>query len=211
MAIRNIAPCRVFFKLANIADSHSYQVGPRSSVTWVYEWARRKGRIMKSRLNVVVGTMAALLLGTISYAQQYNQTNLVSSASGLAPVTDASLVDPWGMNRASNNAWWVSDNDTGVSTLYNGAGAKNPLVVTIPSVDPKNTPKGSPTGVIANASTTEFLITSGKPANFIFATLDGGIPAWNPTVAISPDRSAPSANAVLVAKNHRWLSLHRVN
>jgi uncharacterized protein (TIGR03118 family) len=155
---------------------------------------------MKSRLNVVVGTMAVLSLGTVSYAQQYNQTNLVSSASGPAPVTDASLVDPWGMNRASNNAWWVSDNDTGVSTLYNGPGAKNPLVVIIPSVDPKNSPKGSPTGVIANASTTEFLITSGKPANFIFATLDGGIAAWNPTVAISPSRSAPSTNAVLVAK-----------
>jgi uncharacterized protein (TIGR03118 family) len=200
MVIRNIAPHRVFFKLANIADYHSYQVYPWSSMTWVDEWARQKGRIMKSRLNVVVGTMAALSLGTVSYAQQYNQTNLVSSASGLAPVTDASLVDPWGMNRASNNAWWVSDNDTGVSTLYNGAGAKNPLVVTIPSVDPKNSPKGSPTGVIANASTTDFLITSGKPANFIFATLDGGIVAWNPTVAISPSRSAPSTNAVLVAK-----------
>jgi hypothetical protein len=61
-------------------------------------------------------------------------------------------------------------------------------------------PKGSPTGVIANASTTEFVITSGKPANFIFATLDGGIAAWNPTVAISPGRSVPSTNAVLVAK-----------
>jgi uncharacterized protein (TIGR03118 family) len=155
---------------------------------------------MKSLLSIAVGTMTALSLGTVSHAQQYNQTNLVSNTSGVAPVTDASLTDPWGLNRASNNAWWVSDNDTGVSTLYNGAGAKNPLVVTIPSVNPTKSPKGSPTGVIANGSTTDFLITSGQAAEFIFATLDGGIAAWNPNVAISQGRSAPSTNAVLVAK-----------
>lgn len=155
---------------------------------------------MKSMLNAVVGTIAALSLGTVSYAQQYNQTNLVSSASGMARVTDGSLVDPWGMNRASNNALWVSDNDTGVSTLYDGAGDKNPLVVTIPPVDSKISPKGAPTGVIANSNPGEFIITSGQPADFIFATLDGGIAAWNPNVAISPGHSAPSTNAVLVAK-----------
>jgi len=155
---------------------------------------------MKSLLSLAVGTMTALSLGIFSHAQQYNQTNLVSSTSGIAPVTDASLVDPWGLNRASKNAWWASDNDTGVSTLYNGAGAKNPLVVTIPSVNPKKSPKGSPTGIIANSSTTDFLISSGQAAEFIFATLDGGIAAWNPNVAISQGASAPSTNAVLVAK-----------
>jgi uncharacterized protein (TIGR03118 family) len=155
---------------------------------------------MKSLLSLAVGTMTALSLGIASHAQQYNQTNLVSSTSGIAPVTDVSLVDPWGLNRASKNAWWASDNDTGVSTLYNGAGAKNPLVVTIPSVNPKKSPKGSPTGIIANSSTTDFLISSGQAAEFIFATLDGGIAAWNPNVAISQGRSAPSTNAVLVAK-----------
>jgi uncharacterized protein (TIGR03118 family) len=154
---------------------------------------------MKSVRNVVVG-MAALALATVSYAQRYNQTNLVSPVSGVARTTDGSLLDPFGMNRASNNAWWVADNDAGVSTLYNGAGAKNPLVVTIPSVDPKKSPKGSPTGVIDNGSATEFLIAAGQPAKFIFATLDGAIAAWNPNVAISPGRSAPSTNAVLVAK-----------
>jgi uncharacterized protein (TIGR03118 family) len=143
--------------------------------------------------------MTALSLGIVSPAQQYKQTNLVSSTSGIAPVTDASLVDPWGLNRASKNAWWANDNDTGVSTLYNGAGIKNPLVVTIPSVNPKKSPKGSPTGIIANSSTTDFLISSGQAAQFVFATLDGGIAAWNPNVAISQGGSAPSTNAVLVA------------
>jgi uncharacterized protein (TIGR03118 family) len=156
---------------------------------------------MKSLLSLAAGTMTALSLGIAAHAQQYNQTNLVSSAPGLAPVTDGSLVDPWGLNRASDKAWWVSDNDTGVSTLYNGAGAKNPLVVTIPPVDPKKSTKGSPTGVIANGSATDFLIGPNQAAQFIFATHDGGIAVWNPNVAISQGASAPSTNAVLVVRN----------
>jgi uncharacterized protein (TIGR03118 family) len=156
---------------------------------------------MKSLLSLAFSTITALSLGIAAHAQQYNQTNLVSSTSGIAPVTDASLVDPWGLNRASNNAWWASDNDTGVSTLYSGAGAKNPLVVTIPPVDPKKSTKGSPTGIIASGSTTDFLIGRGQPAAFIFATHDGGIAAWNPNVAISQGASAPSTNAILVVRN----------
>jgi hypothetical protein len=55
------------------------------------------------------------------------------------------------------------------------------LVVTIPPANPNNPskPTGSPTGIIANGSTTDFVLAPGKPANFIFATLDGTIAAWN--------------------------------
>lgn len=155
---------------------------------------------MKSLLTLAVGVTTVLSLGTASQAQQYKQTNLVSSASGSAPITDSALVDPWGLARASDLAWWVSDNDTGLSTLYAGAGTKNPLIVTIPSVNPKKNPKGSPTGTIANNSTTDFLISPGLPANFVFSTLDGAIAAWNPSVAISRGQVAPSTNAVLVVK-----------
>ena len=91
---------------------------------------------MKSLLTLAVATMTVASLGIASQAQQYNQTNLVSSASGIGRVTDNALVDPWGLSRASSNVWWVSDNDTGLSTLYNGAGVKNSLVVTIPSANP---------------------------------------------------------------------------
>lgn len=155
---------------------------------------------MKSLLTLAVATMTVASLGIASQAQQYNQTNLVSSASGIGRVTDNALVDPWGLSRASSNVWWVSDNDTGLSTLYNGAGVKNSLVVTIPSVNPKKNPKGSPTGMIANSSTTDFVISSGQAADFVFSTLDGGIVAWNPLIAISQGQAPPSTNAVLVAK-----------
>jgi uncharacterized protein (TIGR03118 family) len=158
--------------------------------------------MMKSLLSLAVGTtLTALSLGAVSYAQQYNQTNLVSNTSGLARVTDSLAKDSWGIARASDLDWWVNQNDTGVSTLYNGAGTKNSLVVTIPPVNPQKNPKGSPTGIIANNSTTDFLLAANTPAEFIFDTLDGAIAGWNPNFAISQGGAAPSTNAVLVVKN----------
>jgi len=80
---------------------------------------------------------------------------------------------------------WVSDQRTGLSTLYDGAGVKRSLVVTIPQADPnnKNTPLGTPTGTIANSSQTDFLLAPAKPALFLFSTIDGTIAGWNPAVA----------------------------
>src|SRR2546429_8931151 len=49
----------------------------------------------------------------------YTQTNLVSDIVGNAQLTDASLVNPWGLVHGPATPWWVSDNGTGVSTLYN--------------------------------------------------------------------------------------------
>jgi hypothetical protein len=105
---------------------------------------------------------------TVCFAQHYTQTNLVSNTSGVAPVTDPQLVNPWGLSRSSGSVWWISDNATGLSTLYNGAGAKQSLFVTIPQADAnnKNTPPGTPTGTIANSSPTDFLLAPGKPAAF---------------------------------------------
>jgi uncharacterized protein (TIGR03118 family) len=153
---------------------------------------------MKSLVRFAVGTFAVLSMGALSQAQEYVQTNLVSGTAGVAPVTDPNLKDPWGLSRASGSDWWASNDDSGTATLYNGAGIKNPLVVTIPSTNPAVNPQGKPTGVIANSSTTDFQIVPGKPAAFIFATLDGGIVAWNPNVLITKGQAAPSTNAVLM-------------
>jgi len=137
-----------------------------------------------------------------SFAQHYNQTNLVSNTSGVAPVTDPQLINPWGLSRGSGSPWWVSDQATGFSTLYNGPGAKQSLIVTIPPTDPgnKNTPIGSPTGTIANGSQTDFLLAPGKPAAFLFSTIDGTIAGWNPTVALAQGAAPPSTLAVTVVK-----------
>src|SRR4051812_40359598 len=54
-------------------------------------------------------------------AQHYQQTNLVSDVPGLAQFTDPDLVNPWGLTFLGSSPWWVADNGTGLSTLYNGA------------------------------------------------------------------------------------------
>lgn len=157
---------------------------------------------MKMSLRFTTGVLMALITGAACFAQHYTQTNLVSSTSGVAPVTDPQLVNPWGLSRSSSSPWWISDNATGLSTLYNGAGAKQSLIVTIPQADPnnKNTPLGTPTGTIANGSQTDFLLAPGKPSLFLFSTIDGTIAGWNPAVAVAQGAAPPSTHAVTVVK-----------
>jgi uncharacterized protein (TIGR03118 family) len=140
---------------------------------------------MKMSLRFTAGAILALNMGATCFGQHYTQTNLISNAAGVAPVTDPQLINPWGISRGSGSPWWVSDNATGFSTLYNGVGAKQSLIVTIPPADPtnKNTPTGTPTGTIANSSQTDFLLAPAKPALFLFSTIDGTIAGWNPGVA----------------------------
>jgi hypothetical protein len=120
---------------------------------------------MKLSLRFTVSGVLALTIGAACFGQHYTQTNLVSNASGVAPVTDPQLINPWGISRGSGSPWWVSDNATGLTTLHNGAGAKQSLIVTIPPSDPnnKNTPTGTPTGTIFNGSQTDFLLAPGTP------------------------------------------------
>jgi uncharacterized protein (TIGR03118 family) len=150
---------------------------------------------MKMSLRLTVSGVLAMIMGAACFGQHYTQTNLVSNESGVAPVTDPQLINPWGISRGAGSPWWVSDERTGLSTLYNGAGAKSSLIVTIPPADPNNkkTPTGTPTGTIFNGSQTDFLLAPGKPAVFLFSTNDGTISGWNPGVA--------ATLAVIVAKN----------
>ena len=157
---------------------------------------------MKTLMRLCASTAWALIMSATGFAQHYTQTNLVSNTAGVAPVTDPQLINPWGLSRNSGSPWWVSDQATGFSTLYNGAGAKQSLIVTIPPADPtnKNTPTGTPTGTIANGSQTDFLLAPGKPAAFLFSTIDGTIAGWNPTVAVGQGAAPPSTHAVTVVK-----------
>jgi uncharacterized protein (TIGR03118 family) len=155
----------------------------------------------KLLMRFAVSTVLILITGIANFGQHYNQTNLVSNTSGAA-VTDPQLTNPWGLSRGSGSPWWVSDNATGVSTLYNGAGARQSLIVTIPPADPtnKNTPIGSPTGTIFNGGQTDFFLAPGKPAIFLFSTIDGTIAGWNPAVAVAQGAAPPSTQAVTMVK-----------
>jgi uncharacterized protein (TIGR03118 family) len=143
----------------------------------------------------------ALSLGAVAFGQHYVQTNLQANTSGAAEATDPNLVNSWGLTRTSGSTWWVSDNKTGVATLYNGPGTKQSLTVVIPpAVENEKTPIGSPTGLISNNSKTDFLLAPGAPALFIFATLDGTIAGWNPNVALANGATPPSTHAVTVVR-----------
>lgn len=122
---------------------------------------------------IVIATVVMLLcLSTNAFAQRFQQTNLVSDVPGMATTTDPNLVNPWGLARSATSPWWVADNGTGVSTLYNGAGGIVPLVVTIP-VPPGGTPPSTPTGIVFNGGT-DFL-----GDRFIFVTEDGTVAGWS--------------------------------
>src|SRR2546430_2671304 len=128
---------------------------------------------------LAVALAAGSSMPSLAAQDFYTQANLVSDVPGLAASTDPDLVNPWGLTRSATSPWWVSDNGTGKSTLYNGAGNKLALVVTVPP------PSGStPTGVVFNGGS-GFVVMQGMasgPARFIFATEDGTISGWNPAV-----------------------------
>src|SRR6266404_4519401 len=79
---------------------------------------------MKMSLRFTAGALLVLTTQAVCSAQHYRQTNLVSNTSGVAPVTDPQLVNSWGLSRSSSSRWWIADNGTGLSTLYDGTGSK---------------------------------------------------------------------------------------
>jgi len=105
----------------------------------------------------------------------YTLTKLVADTAGAAAQVDPHLVNPWGLVAGPATPWWVSDNVTSLSTLYDGTGAVLPLVVTVP---------GAPTGIVFNGGS-GFVVSDGTdmgPATFIFATMSGVISGWNQAV-----------------------------
>jgi uncharacterized protein (TIGR03118 family) len=112
----------------------------------------------------------------------YSVTNLVSDQAGMALVQDPNLVDAWGISFAPGQAVWVADNGTNKSTLYDGNGVINSLVVTIPpgANNPNNLPGANPTGIVFNPTTGFGIGPSGSttPAAFIFVGEDGTISGW---------------------------------
>jgi len=125
---------------------------------------------------------------SISALAQYSQTNLVTNTA------DSSLVNAWGLAYGSTSPFWIADERTGKSTVYDADGTIVSLTVTIPGAT--TTAKGTPTGIVANP-TGGFLITQNGvsgAAEFIFDTIDGTISGWNSSVN--------AGSAVIVINNH---------
>jgi len=129
------------------------------------------------RHNLFVASMLglALLLMSGTSLAQYRKTNLVSNLPTGAKHQDTQLQNGWGLAYGPGTPFWVSDEYSGLSTLYDGAGVKQSLVVTIPTASGTGT--GSPTGIVYNGSQ-EFKLMNWVSA-FIFVTLDGTISGWS--------------------------------
>jgi uncharacterized protein (TIGR03118 family) len=165
-----------------------------------------------------IATPASAAGGGIA-TRSYVQTNLVSDVPGLAAHTDPNLKNPWGTAVGPGSPIWVSDNHAGVTTLYDGAGNPQPLVVAIPA--PPSAGKdavGAPTGQAFNTfdpTSSDFAISeNGRsgPAFFLFATEDGTIAGWNPNVdrphaVIAVDRSTATDSAGDVGAVYKGLAL----
>ena len=117
----------------------------------------------------------------------YAVTNLVSDGvSGTSAAHhDSNLVNPWGIAFEPSGPVWVANNGTQTSTLYDGSGAPQSLIVTIPDgkgVDGKGT-SANPTGVILYTGSTDFVVsnTAGSgSAQFIYDGEGGTLAGWSP-------------------------------
>src|SRR3569833_562247 len=151
-----------------------------------------------------VAAVAAIAAASIAIAHDYDSrgerdvyavTPLVADLAGHAAMRDPVLQNAWGVAfTPAGSPFWVNDNATGCSTLYDGVGTKvTALQVSIPlpgnvvpaaschSRDPDkpaNPAPATPTGVVWNPAAS-FLVPGTKTAaGFIFSTEDGTISAW---------------------------------
>jgi len=143
---------------------------------------------------VVVAALFATLPLQAAEENSYTVDALVSDQPGVALFQDTNLVNAWGLAASATSPWWVADNETSVSTLYNGnTGQPQALVVSV------GTDSG-PTGVVFNGSPGFVVMQGGVsgPARFIFDGEDGILRGWNPTVdpthAVVAAQGDPDAN-----------------
>jgi uncharacterized protein (TIGR03118 family) len=118
---------------------------------------------------------------------QYTETNLVSNESGVAPITDPNLINPWGFAFSATSPLWVSNQGSGTATVYKITGTSSSAtqltvgVANIGGAAPSDA--NGPTGQVSTGApgvttgATDFQVSGGKAA-FVFDNLDGSISAW---------------------------------
>jgi len=149
---------------------------------------------------IIFGVQTALVTAaktTAGPSQFYAQHNLVSDGFVPADHINPDVVNAWGLVAGPTTPWWIVDNGTGKSTLYNVATGTFPLTVTVPGVGGE---QGNPTGIVFNGGS-GFVINNGagtSAARFIFASEDGTISAFRgvPVVTVVPNAQAPAHGAI---------------
>jgi uncharacterized protein (TIGR03118 family) len=150
---------------------------------------------------LVCGTQRTLVTASsapIGPSQFYLQHNLISDGFVPADLTDTNLVNAWGLVSGPTTPWWIANNGTGTTTLYNVGTA---TIVTHFTVPGAGGAQGNPTGVVFNGGT-GFVVNNGvgspAPARFIFASEDGTLSAFKgaPIVTVVPNPQAPAHGAI---------------
>jgi len=142
---------------------------------------------------LVIPIIAALTLCSpfVSAGTTFKQINLVTDNQSVnsANITDANLQNAWGLSYNPTGPFWISDNGTGLSTVYSvnpatNVTAKVPLTVTIPG-------DGTVTGQFYNNNAAAF---NGDP--FIFVSEDGTISGWRGALGTTAEtlKNASAAN-----------------
>jgi uncharacterized protein (TIGR03118 family) len=179
----------------------------------------------RSRFVAFAVVLTLLALPGIAFARDnagsgfYQQTNLTSNLSGIAKFTDPNLTNPWGISSAPGGPFWVSDNGSGRSTLYDNKGSPQSLVVTIPPA-PRGK-MGTPTGTVFNSDTTAFIVSKkgiSDASIFLFATEDGTISGWSQGVdmthaILAVDNSSSGAvyKGLVLGTNRSGIFLYATN
>ena len=144
----------------------------------------------------VASLVLAVFVAPQAYADPniYQQHNLVSDGAVAADHVDPNLVNPWGIVFNPTAFVWVANNHTGTSTLYDGFGNPQSLVVIIPPPT-GSSDTGNPTGIVYYGGN-DFIVSSAGtsgPSRFIFASESGTIAGWAPNVDLK--------HAILVVDN----------
>ena len=132
----------------------------------------------KSRASVIAqvgsaGMIALALSFSVNATLRFTVTNLVTDDQGVnhAQIADPHLINAWGISHSTGSPFWVSDNGTGLATLYNvnpttNVTTKQALEVTIAGA-------GTVTGqTFAN------IAGNFNADTFLFVSEDGTVSGW---------------------------------
>ena len=139
---------------------------------------------------MVAATPTALFSAPNNF-NSFGQVNLVSDLPGVARFMDPDLVNPWGIAFSSGSPIWISDNGQGLATIYNGAGVKQGLVVSIPA---PGGGQGAPTGQVFNGG------SGFNGDRFLFSTEDGTIAGWRGALGTTAELGADQSGTGAVFK-----------
>jgi uncharacterized protein (TIGR03118 family) len=144
---------------------------------------RRRIPALLAATALIAGMSGTAVAANVNSQNAFVVANLQSDVPGLAANTDADLVNGWGIVAGPTTPWWVSDNGTSRSTLYNGATGAKVTAVIVDIAGRGGARTGEPTGIVFNGVASDFVITGSggttSNARFIFDSLDGTLSAWN--------------------------------